>query len=109
VRVIAPGQPLFGREVWARHVYRRYGRLWLVVVPGDGGVTSVAVQDTDVLEAESVVAVVAGTATLSSEGARRLIGLLGAALERIAADAGGRAALGASLLADGLLEREAGR
>jgi hypothetical protein len=48
-------------------VYRRYGRLWLVVVLGDGGVASVAVDDTDVLSAEPVVAAAAGDTLLSVE------------------------------------------
>jgi hypothetical protein len=60
-----------------------------VVVLPDGGVTSVAVEDTDVLSVEPVVAVAGGTATLSSEGVRRLIGLLGACVERASASSGG--------------------
>jgi len=87
--VIAPDQPLAGRDLWARHVYRRYGRLWLVVEPGDGGVASVEVRDTDVLAAAPVAAAPAGELTLSSEGARRLIVLLDASLRRIAGAAGG--------------------
>jgi hypothetical protein len=88
VRLVAAGHPLAGRVVRARHVYRRYGRLWLVVVLPDGGVASVAVEDTDVLAAEPVVAVAVGGTTLSIEGARRLIGLVGACMRRIAVEAG---------------------
>jgi len=84
VRVAAPDHPLAGRVLRARHVYRRYGRLWLVLVLPDGGVSSVDVLDTDVLEAEPVVRAASGTSTLSSEGARRLIGLLEACMGRIA-------------------------
>ncbi len=67
VHVVAAEHPLAGQPLRARHVYRRYGRLWLVVVLGDGGVASVAVDDTDVLSAEPVVAAAAGDTLLSVE------------------------------------------
>jgi hypothetical protein len=41
------------------------GRRWLVLELPDGGVTSVAVEDTDVLDGGSVVSAPDGTATLS--------------------------------------------
>jgi hypothetical protein len=87
VRVVAVEHPLVGRSLRAGRVYRRYGRRWLVLELPDGGVTSVEVEDTDVLEAGAVVAAPAGTATLSTEGARRLLGLLEAVLARVASDA----------------------
>jgi hypothetical protein len=104
VRLVAAEHPLAGRVVRARHVYRRYGRLWLVVVLPDGGVASVAVEDTDVLAAEPVVAVAAGSTTLSIEGARHLIGLVSAGMRRIAVEAGrerGQAQAGTPRLAVG--------
>jgi hypothetical protein len=87
VRVVAPEHPLTGRELRARHVYRRWGRRWLVLELPDGGVVSVEVEDTDVLEAEPVFTVASGVSTLSSEGARRLLGLLNVYRERLALDA----------------------
>jgi hypothetical protein len=84
VRVVAADHPLAGRVLRARHVYRRYGRRWLALELPDGGVTSVEVEDTDVLAAEPVVTAPVGTSTLSGEGARRLIGLLKACGERTA-------------------------
>jgi hypothetical protein len=87
VRVVAPEHPLTGQALRARHVYRRFGRRWLVLELGDGGVVSVEVEDTDVLEAAPVVTVPGGSATLSSAGARRLLGLLQMYIERIAPDA----------------------
>jgi hypothetical protein len=89
VRVLAAGHPLAGRALRARYVYRRYGRRWLVLELPDGGVASVVVEDTDVLEAEPVVATPGGAGTLSVEGARRLLGLLGACGARAASDAAG--------------------
>jgi hypothetical protein len=86
VRVLAADHPLAGRALRARHVYRRYGRRWLVLELPDAGVTSVEVEDTDVLEAEPVVNARSGVSTLSSEGVRRLIGLLEAGKARIATD-----------------------
>jgi hypothetical protein len=91
VWVVASDHPLAGRALRARHAYRRYGRLWLVLVLPDGGVTSVEVGHTDVLDAEPVLTALGGTSTLSSEGVRRLLGLLQACLERIALDADRRA------------------
>jgi hypothetical protein len=88
VRVLAPDHPLTGQALRARRVYRRYGRRWLVLELPDGGVASVHVEDTDVLEAEPVVTAPVGTSTLSSEGARRLLGLLDVCMERLASDAG---------------------
>ena len=94
--MVAPEHPLAGRVLRARHVYRRYGRLWLVLELPDGGVTSVEGGDTDVLEGEPVLTVSSGTSTLSCEGARRLLGLLEGCMERIGLDvasdlgAGGR-------------------
>ena len=84
--MLAAEHPLAGRALRARHVYRRYGRRWLVLELSDGGVTSVEVEDTDVLEAEPVVNAPSGVCTLSSEGARWLIGLLEAGKARIATD-----------------------
>jgi hypothetical protein len=75
----------------ARYVYRRYGRRWLVLELPDGGVTSVEVEDTDVVAAESVVTILSGTATLSLDGARRLLGLLEAGMARLATAGDGRA------------------
>jgi len=92
VRVLAPDHPLSGRALRARYVYRRYGRRWLALELPDGGVVSVEVEDTDVLDAESVVTVPDGTSTLTNEGARRLLGLLGACMAHSATAAGeGRA------------------
>jgi hypothetical protein len=82
VRIVAAAHPFAGRVLRARHVYRRYGRLWLVVVLADGGVASVAVEDTDVLSVEPVVAAPADGTVLSREGARRLIGLIDAVRRR---------------------------
>ena len=87
MRVVAPDHPLSGQALRARHVYRRFGRRWLVLELGDGGVVSVEVEDTDVLDAAPVVTVPGGSTTLSSAGARRLLGLLGLYIERIAPDA----------------------
>ena len=88
VRVVAVDHPLRGRALRARRVYRQWGRPWLVLELPDGGVVSVEVGDTDVLEAEPVVTAPSGTTVLSSEGARRLLGLLGACMERSAGAAG---------------------
>jgi hypothetical protein len=85
--VVAPEHPLTGQELCARHVYRRWGRRWLVLELGDGGVVSVEVEDADVLEAEPVFTVPGGVTTLSCEGARRLLGLLDVHKERLAPDA----------------------
>jgi hypothetical protein len=87
VRVVAPDHPLTGQVLRARHVYRRYGRLWLVLVLRDGGVTSVPVEHTDVLGIEPVGAPRVGGTTVSIDGARRLLGLLAALAERSARDA----------------------
>lgn len=89
MRVVAPTHPLTEQVLRARHVYRRYGRLWLVLVLPDGGVTSVPVEHTGVLAIEQVVAARAGETTVSIDGARRLLGLLTALLERAAQDAAG--------------------
>jgi len=86
--VVAPGHALTGQELRARHVYRRFGRRWLVLELSDGGVVSVDVEDTDVLDAAPAVTVSSGTTTLSSAGARRLVGLLELYTERIALDGG---------------------
>jgi hypothetical protein len=85
VRVLAGDHPLSGRALCARRVYRRYGRLWLVVELPDGGETSVEVGDTDVLGAGPAVPVRDGT-MLSGEGARRLLGLLEVCMARGAVD-----------------------
>ncbi|HEU4728130.1 MAG TPA: hypothetical protein VFT22_09585 [Kofleriaceae bacterium] len=69
-------------------MYRQWGRLWLVLEL-DGGVVSVEVGHTDVLDAAPAVTSPSGTTVLSGEGARRLVGLLDACLARLAADAGG--------------------
>jgi hypothetical protein len=87
VRVVAADHPLSGRALRARRVYRQWGRLWLVLGLPDGGVVSVEVRDTDVLEAASVVNAPGGTRMLSAEGARRLLGLLDALIARLATDA----------------------
>ncbi|MGH3952166.1 MAG: hypothetical protein ACRDSE_24150, partial [Pseudonocardiaceae bacterium] len=89
VRVIASSHPLSGQLLHARHVYRRYGRIWLVLVVPDGGVTSVAVEDTDVLTAEPVVAPRVGDTVVSIHGARRLLELLAAVRARTAQEGGG--------------------
>jgi hypothetical protein len=89
--VVTSDHPLAGRALRARHAYRRYGRLWLVLVLPDGGVTSVEVGHTDVLDAGPGLTAPGGTSTLSSEGVRRLLALLQACLERIALDADRRA------------------
>ncbi|MBV9944553.1 MAG: hypothetical protein JO262_20685 [Solirubrobacterales bacterium] len=57
VRVVAGDHPLSDRALRARRVYRRYGRVWLVVDLPDGGETSVEVGDTDMLGAELAVPV----------------------------------------------------
>jgi hypothetical protein len=88
--VVAVEHPLKGQELRARHVYRRWGRRWLVLELRDGGVVSVQVEDTDVLEAEPVFTVPGGVTTLSREGARRLLGLLDAYKERLALGAAAR-------------------
>ena len=87
--MVAADHPLSGRALRARRVYRQWGRLWLVLELRDRGVVSVEAADTDVLEAEPVVTAPCGTSTLSSEGARRLMELLGACMER-AGDPGRR-------------------
>lgn len=87
--MVVPAHPLTGRVLRARHVYRRYGRLWLVLVLPDGGVTSVPVEHTDVLAIEPVGAPRVGETTVSIDGARRLLGLLAALVERAAQDAAG--------------------
>ncbi len=69
----------------ARRVYRQWGRLWLVLELPDGGVVSVEVGLTDVLEAAPVVTAPSGRTVLSSEGIRRLLGLVDACLGRLAA------------------------
>ena len=88
--MVAADHPLSGQVLRARRVYRQWGRLWLVLELPDGGVVSVEAGDTDVLEAEPVVAAPSGMSTLSSEGARRLLELLGACMERSAGDPGRR-------------------
>ena len=87
--MVAPSHPLTGRRLRARHVYRRYGRMWLVLVLPDGGVNSVPVEYTDVLAAEPVVVSRVGDTTVSIEGSRRLLGLLAVLLERSDQDAPG--------------------
>jgi len=86
VRVVAAGHPLSGRALRARRVYRQWGRLWLVLGLPDGGVVSVEVADTDVLEMP-VASAPSGTGTLSAEDARRLLGLLEACIARAATHA----------------------
>ena len=88
--MVAADHPLSGQVLRARRVYRQWGRLWLVLELPDGGVVSVEAGDTDVLEAEPVVAAPSGMTTLSSGGARRLLELLGACMERSAGDPGRR-------------------
>jgi hypothetical protein len=90
VRVVAADHPLRGSSLRARRVYRQWGRLWLVLELPDGGVVSVEVGDTDVVEAEPVLTAPSGTSTLSSEGARRLLELLTACMERSVSDPGRR-------------------
>jgi hypothetical protein len=87
VRVVGVDHRLRGRVLRARHVYRRWGRRWLVLELPDGGVVSVEVGDTDVLGAVSVARTPGGSSTLSREGARRLLGLLGVCMERLAVGA----------------------
>ncbi len=70
-------------------MYRQWGRLWLVLELPDGGVVSVEVGHTDVVEAAPAVSKPSGTTVLSSEGARRLVGLLDACLGRLAAGGDG--------------------
>jgi hypothetical protein len=89
VRVIAAEHPLAGRALRARRVYRRYGRRWLVVELPDGGVVSVEVEDTDVIEAAPLVSAPVGQNTLSRDGARRLLGLVEACTARSATDTPG--------------------
>jgi hypothetical protein len=90
VRVVAADHPLRGQALRARRAYRQWGRLWLVFELPDGGVVSVEAGDTDVLEAAPVVTAPSGTSTLSSEGARRLLELLRACMERSSGDPGRR-------------------
>ena len=87
VRVVAVDHPLRGRALRARRVYRQWGRLWLVLGLPDGGVVSVEVADTDVLEAAPVASAPSGTSTLSAAGARRLLALLETRTARAATDA----------------------
>jgi hypothetical protein len=86
VRVLGGELPLSGRVLPARRVYRRYGHLWLVLELPDGGITSVKVEDTDLLGVGSVTTTPGGTTVLSGEGARRLLGLLEACMARIEVD-----------------------
>jgi hypothetical protein len=87
VRVVAGEHPLSGRALPARRVYRRFGRLWLVVELPDGGETSVEVAHTDMLAVAAAATPLDGEAVLSCEGARRLFGLLEACLARSAVHA----------------------
>ena len=87
VRVVAGEHPLSGRTLQARRVYRRFGRLWLVVELPDGGETSVEIAQTDLLVVETAAMTVDGKTVLSCEGARRLLGLLDACLARSAVHA----------------------
>ncbi len=87
VRVVGGDHPLSGRALRARRVYRRFGRLWLVVELPDGGETSVRLEGTDLFDVELVVGESDGTTTLSCEGARRLLELLAACMARSAIDA----------------------
>lgn len=89
MRVVAVDHPLRGRALRARRVYRQWGRLWLVLELPDGGVVSVEVGHTDVLEAAPAVTAPSGMTVLSSGGTRRLLGLLDACLGRFAAGADG--------------------
>jgi hypothetical protein len=82
VRVVAARHPLTGKLLRARHVYRRYGRIWLVVVLPDGGVSSVQVEDTDVLAVAPVPVARVGSTVVSVDGARRLLGLVVVLRER---------------------------
>jgi hypothetical protein len=96
VRVVAVDHPLRGRALRARRVYRQWGGLWLVLELRDGGVVSVEVGHTDVLEAAPAVTAPGGTTVLSNGGTRRLLGLLDACLGRLAASTDGdRGAKGA--------------
>jgi hypothetical protein len=74
--------------LWARHVYRRYGRIWVVVELPDGGVTSVPVDSTDIAGAPPKPAAPVGTTTLSVAGVRRLRALLAAQAGRAGEGAG---------------------
>jgi hypothetical protein len=87
VRVVAGEHPLSGRALQARRVYRRFGRLWLVVELPDGGETSVEAANTDLLAAGTAAVTVGGMTVLSGEGTRRLLGLLEACLARSAVHA----------------------
>lgn len=89
MRVVAVDHPLRGRALRARRVYRQWGWLWLVLELPDGGVVSVEVGHTDVLEAAPAVTAPSGMTVLSSGGTRRLLGLLDACLGRFAAGADG--------------------
>jgi Mg-chelatase subunit ChlD len=82
VRIVAGSHPLSGQLLRARHVYRRYGRIWLVVVLADGGVCSVPVEDTDALSASPVVTPRVGGTVVSIDGARGLLELVHALRER---------------------------
>jgi hypothetical protein len=88
VRIVAESHPLAGQLLPARHVYRRYGRIWLVVVLADGGVCSVPVEDTDVLSVAPVVPARVGSTVVSVDGARRLAELVHALRQRVISGTG---------------------
>jgi hypothetical protein len=86
IRVTDVEHPLAGRVLAARHVYRRYGQIWVVAELPDGGVTSIPAESTNVAEAAPVVTAFATATTLSVAGVRRLRALLAAQLKLLGED-----------------------
>lgn len=76
VRVTDPTHALAGQVLRARHVYRRYGQIFVVVVLADNSVTSVPVESTDVIDVPPREPVRTGTTVLSLAGVRRLLSVL---------------------------------
>jgi hypothetical protein len=69
VEIVNPRHPLAGQQVPVLSAHRRNGGMWLVVRLPDGYPATVRVEETDL---GGPSAVVAGTATLSVAGIRRL-------------------------------------
>ena len=71
-----PNHALSGQTLRARHVYRRYGQIFVVLVLPDNSVTSVPVESTDITEVVPRKPEPAGTTVLSPAGVRHLLSLL---------------------------------
>ena len=76
VRITDSAHPLAGQVLPGRHVYRRAGQIYVVVVLPDSTVTSVPVESTDLSEAPVPSPSSTGLTTLSLAGARGLLALL---------------------------------